>query len=59
MIVGPCARDTVVHDARRGSNITSTREIDIRLCEYFSTMSVLFLDGAFIIGISERKLDFQ
>ena len=35
------------------------REIDIRLCEYFSPLSVLFLDGAFIIGNPERKLDLS
>ncbi len=33
--------------------------MDIGLCEYFSPMSVLFLDGTIIIGTPERKLDLS
>jgi hypothetical protein len=45
-------------DLEQGASSPTTvaREIDIRLCEYFSPLSVLFLDGAFIIGNPERKL---
>ncbi len=48
------------HDHGRSAAL---REIDSRLCEYFSPMSasVLFLDGAIIIGTQapERKLDLS